>query len=110
MEPRKEVKEFAELMEEKLRENDYKGHWSGCSYAYLIQRLHEEVKELHEALSSFVIGQSMPRDLSGSYSIEQYGEVEDECRDVSNIAMMIADNCKHLRDNKEDYKYFIRMK
>jgi NTP pyrophosphatase (non-canonical NTP hydrolase) len=105
---RKEIKSFSENMERKLKENDYKEHWSKSNYSYLIQRLHEEVDELDEALSSFVIGQAMPRDLSGSYSIEQYGEVVEECADVANFAMMIADNLKNKRENDGDVKYFTR--
>ena len=106
MQPRKEVKEFAKLMEEKLQKNDHKEHWSKSNYAYLIQRLHQEVEELDEALQGFIIGQTMPRDLSGSNSIKQYGEVVDECIDVANFAMMISDNLHNLQDNPEDYKYF----
>lgn len=105
---RKEIKSFSEDMEKKLKDNDHKGHWSKSSYAYLIQRLREEVDELDEELSSFVIGQAMPRDLSGSYSIEQYGEVVEECADVANFAMMIADNLKNKRDNPGDVEYFTR--
>jgi NTP pyrophosphatase (non-canonical NTP hydrolase) len=106
--PRKEIKSFSENMERKLKENDYKERWSKSNYSYLIQRLHEEVDELDEALSSFVIGQAMPRDLSGSYSIEQYGEVVEECADVANFAMMIADNLKNKRENDGDVEYFTR--
>ena len=104
--PRKEVKRFAARMEEVLQENDHKGHWSKCSYAYLLQGLKQEVDELDEALEGHVIGQVMPRDLSGASSVEQYGEVEKEAVDVANFAMMIADNLRNLKENDEDYRYF----
>lgn len=103
---RKEVKRFAARMEEVLQENDHKSHWSKCSYAYLLQRLKQEVDELDEAIAGHVIGQVMPRDLSGASSVEQYGEVEKEAVDVANFAMMIADNLRNLKENDEDYRYF----
>ena len=103
---RKEIKSFSEDMERKLKENEHKEYWSKSNYAYLIRRLRQEVDELEEELSSFVIGQAMPTDLSGSCSIEKYGEVVDECADVANFAMMIADNLKNKRDNDGDVGYF----
>lgn len=103
---RKEVKQFANRMESVLQENDYKNHWSKCSYAHLLEQLKIEVAELDTGLECFVIGQAMPRDLSGASTREQYGEVEKEAVDVANFAMMIADNLRNLRENDEDYKYF----
>jgi hypothetical protein len=103
---RPEVRDFAFRMEEKLRENDHKSHWSKESYAYLLQGLKDEVDELEQELSGFIIGQAMPRDLSGSSSIHQYGEAVEESVDVANFAMMIKDNLIHLRDNDKDYRYF----
>ena len=35
---RPEVKKFAVGMENKLRENDYKEHWTNCSYEYLFEQ------------------------------------------------------------------------
>jgi NTP pyrophosphatase (non-canonical NTP hydrolase) len=105
---RKEIKSFSEDMEKKLKKNDHKEHWSKSNYAYLIQRLRKEVDELDEELSSFVIGQAMPRDLDGACSIEKYGEVVEECADVANFAMMIADNLKNKRDHPVDIVYFTR--
>lgn len=103
---RRVLEEFCWDMENKLRENDYKGNWSECNYSYLIQRLREEVDELDEVLACFVIGQAVPRDLGGAYSIEQYGEVVEECADVANFAMMIADNLKNERETTGDIRYF----
>ncbi len=104
--PRKEVNRFAIRMEEVLQENDHKNHWSKCSYAYLLQRLKEEVDELDEAIASHVLGQVMPRDLDGASSVEKYAEVEKEAIDVANFAMMISDNLRNLKENQEDYRYF----
>jgi len=70
---RKEVKWFAELMEEKLKKNDYKLHWKNARFGYLFGRLREETEELY-----FAEGE----------------EKIDECVDVANLAMMIADRAR----------------
>ena len=75
MKPRKEVMDFAELCEKKLRKNDYKPHWRGAALDYLRKRLSEEVNELRRAIDD-------------NTSVET---VRDECADVANFAMMIAD-------------------
>lgn len=70
---RPEVLGFALLMEAKLRLNDHKRHWSKCADDYLFGRLKDEVEELHIALTF-------------------HHRVIEECVDVANFAMMIADN------------------
>ena len=72
---RKAVIWFSKLMEEVLKENDYKNGWNNCSNAYLIRKLNEEVDELKLAI----------HDNEGSNIIR-------EAVDVANIAMIIADN------------------
>lgn len=74
---RAEVQAFAILMERKLRANDHKSHWSGCTLTYLLQRLDDEVAELRAA----------------KYSRARRAE---ECVDVANFAMMIADTAVAL--------------
>ena len=69
---RNEVIEHAQLMEERLKENDHKGGWLTCSFEYLIRRLREEVNELDTALY-------------------EEGDPIMEAADVANFAMMIAD-------------------
>jgi len=77
---RKSVKVFAEAMELKLKENDYKGGWHDRSgwdeenFAYLLRRLKEEVVELENSAHN------------------SHKEIKKECVDVANFAMMIFDN------------------
>lgn len=65
---------FAEGMLYKLKKNSHKAHWETVSCDYLFDRLKEEVQELADARSG---------------TVEQ---IIDECYDVANFAMMIADN------------------
>jgi len=65
---------FAKGMLRKLGKNRHKAHWETVDCDYLFDRLQEEVKELADARSG---------------TVEQ---IIDECYDVANFAMMIADN------------------
>lgn len=69
---RKELKWFVNQMEKKLRENDYKSGWKYENEMYLWERLNEEIAELGNA-----VGKS---------------NIIDECLDIANFAMMIANN------------------
>lgn len=71
---RLEVRRFSLLMELKLRKNDYKGGWQDVSAAKLLELLEGEVKELREALAE---GDAL--------------DIAQECADIANYAMMIAD-------------------
>jgi len=73
MKPREEVVVFSKIMERKLWENDHKGRWLSQTDAYLLKRLHQEVEEL-------VV------ELKGYHSLN----IQRECADVANIAMMIS--------------------
>ena len=73
--PRKSVKWFAGVMEERLQRNDQKGGWETCSDRYLLERLAGELIELAQAVST-------DKDLHVIY----------EAADLANFAMMIADN------------------
>lgn len=79
---RREVRAFALLMEQKLRENDYKGGWGECELPWLLGRLRQEVDELG------AVAQARP-----PMGPEQVGR---EAADVGNFAMMIADVCGAL--------------
>lgn len=76
------VRLFGSDMLAKLEENSHKAHWSTVSNRWLLMRLAEECQELMQALVSLDRGQGMATD------------VIDECADVANFAMMIADNVR----------------
>jgi hypothetical protein len=70
---RKELKRFAEKQEAILKDNDDKEHWCYCSTVNLFKKLMDEVAELYIA-------------------IEEADMIIEECCDIANFAMMIADN------------------
>ena len=78
------VELFAADMRRKLRKNSHKKSWKDpdVSVWYLFDRLEEEVKELKEALRK-----GLPET-----------EIIDECADVGNMAMMIADKVRNVPD------------
>ncbi len=91
MKVRKEVKWFSELMEEKLKKNDHKGGWrDGDSTidGYLIYRLQDEVDELKEKLR-----------IESWVEPDGIKKITEECADVANFAMMIADLLTKPKDN-----------
>lgn len=69
---------FRGLMLKKLRENHHKAFWRGSTYDYLMLRLREELVELSLAIMD-----------------EGPENIQLECADVANFAMMIADNARH---------------
>ena len=71
------VKHFAEAMEAKLRETDYKGGWAdeNCTIEYLEYLLMEEIGEYFA--------------IRAKGGIESYFNVEPELVDVANFAMML---------------------
>jgi hypothetical protein len=74
---RPEVARFALLMEAKLRANDHKRPWRHCPLQYLSMRLTQERKELAEAIATKT-------------------GVGEECADIANFAMMVADKVGDL--------------
>lgn len=87
MKLRPEVQAFAEVMEQKLRENDYKGGWEHCSHQYLSRLIREEERELSEAIKRLILFSKR-----GEPKIAQREVVElaREAADVANIAMFIC--------------------
>ena len=73
------VEGFTTAMKQKLYKNIHKGIWTECSLDYLVNRLDEEVRELNDPIDQ----------LDGSD--ESVFGVIDECVDVANFVMMIAD-------------------
>lgn len=83
---REEISWFADRMEEKLRRRERKkGGWQKESFCDLFKRLTEERDELLIELYRI--------DLDWPVSIT---DIIDECVDVANFAMMIADNARRL--------------
>lgn len=89
---RNSVSWFAARMERKLQANDYKGGWQNMHIDVLMDSLLHEVHELQLAIES------------RENWIVRNENIIDECADVSNYAMMIADICKqsigYFKDNK----------
>ena len=86
---RPEVMRFAEAMEMKLQQNDYKGGWSDDSIYCLLSKLYEEIDEFN--------------------STGVYQEMMEEVIDIANYAMMIYDN-SYKRNNEikiEELKTFV---
>ena len=76
MELRKEVSIFAEGMEQRLRENDFKPGWQNDDIHDLLLRIGDEWWELDKAIKE-----------------NNYESIIKESRDVGNFAMMIHDIC-----------------
>jgi NTP pyrophosphatase (non-canonical NTP hydrolase) len=77
---------FAADMRRKMRANSHKPHWSQVSFDHLFSRLREEMSELEQAFMSGAV----------------WNEVVDECADVGNIAMMIADKMRGYNFGKPE--------
>ena len=84
---RPEVLAFALAMERKLRANDHKGGWGGCTTGYLRRRLRAEVRELMKAMDA--VRHAQQRLFA---SPEQHAAVLDEAADVANFCLMLSDN------------------
>ena len=84
---------FSEIMETKLKKNDNKGGWDNCEIDWLISRLKEEVKEIEDAwlIKKNDFGRSAGEGFLLCPSSE---DIQNECADVANFAMMIADKTK----------------
>lgn len=80
-EPRPAVVRFAQLMERKLRERDYKGGWKNCTLQYLAAGMTHEVVELVDAMDA-ILTDDGPTNLHAVIA---------ETVDVANYCMMLAD-------------------
>ena len=79
---RPEVRKFAEAMEQKLRQNDFKSPWCDCDVDWLYRKAKGELLEL-----------------AGSI-LEKSSSVLNEAADCANYLMMIADNCGLLKETE----------
>lgn len=82
MGPRAEVRIFADFMEEKLAENDFKGGWEGESLESLLGRALQEHLEVNRALHDWRMDKNP----------EMARKVIRECADAANFYMMVASN------------------
>jgi len=87
---RESVDKFAELMENRLRENDHKGGWSNENTDWLFKRLLDESDELKKAMDEYDVYQMAYTPRPGELQ-DRRRNVRKECADVANFAMMIAD-------------------
>ena len=87
LEDSKAIDWFAGRMKMKLMNNLHKAHWSEADDEYLLSRLKGESVELHEEL--FAKSTCCPE------------AIIDECADVANFAMMIADNLRNSNAESE---------
>jgi hypothetical protein len=82
------LRSFTGVMWTKLIKNDHKGGWRGELPGYLLERLKNEIVELDDALSRYLVDPSITRTKKTE---ELARQVAMEAADVANYAMMIAD-------------------
>ena len=88
---RKEVEEFAEMMEYKLDLHDDRPGWKETDPAWLLAQLKEEVAEVEKAL----------QDRGGGWLTK----LRLECADVGNFAMMVQDAVLYQWAKKKAEEY-----
>lgn len=86
--PRKAVVDFADDMERKLKIYESKGGWEGCDYFWLRDRILMELAEVTQELYKLCNAEG------GLGKTRCLSDLIDECADVANFAMMIADNAR----------------
>ena len=88
---RSEVMWFANQMEKVLRQKDWKGGWKADSVRALLNSLLDEAEELVvEVKKAFV-------ETRRGYLPGNMPDLIDECVDVANFCMMIADKARELQ-------------
>lgn len=81
---------FASAMQAKLDQNRHKGSWRDDDIWQLYARLMQECGELFEAF----------------LRAGDAREIIEECADVANFALMIADNARAWKEDREDVAYY----
>lgn len=79
---RHSVLRFSRIQERILKNNDHKNGWKNLSLKWLLHRLKQEVKELEKSIDK-ITKDTAP-------------DIDAECADVANFAMMISDNFNDL--------------
>lgn len=95
----KQLAWFVEQMKAKLDKNLHKGGWCSVSTYALYTMLHKEIEELDSAVKAFFVEQGFGRDTSF-----EAAHVVEECADIANFAMMLADRTAliyQLPENEE---------
>jgi hypothetical protein len=83
---------FAQRMEAKLAKNDFKDGWINCSASELYEMLQHECKELEEKYRARQIETARDSELHLPHFKDTSNDsLIDECADIANFAMMIAD-------------------
>lgn len=92
MTPRDTVQWFSVKMENRLRKNDHKGGWDRENGDFLSDKLKEEFEEVQELLKKLNF------DIILIKNKRTRTKLINECADLANIAMMIADNVAYVGD------------
>lgn len=82
---------FSDLMERKLKQNDFKSGWDSCSFKYLLDRTRDEIDELLYAWFNHRHKEEWNKPLDDKDS----DKIIKECVDIANFVMMIADNTRN---------------
>jgi NTP pyrophosphatase (non-canonical NTP hydrolase) len=86
---RPSVLRFAQAMEQVLKKHDDRDGWKDCGLYWLLDRIHEELKEADEKWDG--------KNFRGDYNA-----ISEELIDVANFCMMFWDNTHpELRQHKE---------
>jgi len=78
---------LAQVAQTKLEENLHKGHWRGCSTAWLLGRVHEELAEFQQALRA--------------------GDIEEIWREAGDVTCFLSMICDNQTRQKELLDAFV---
>ena len=84
---RKQLKAFADRMEQILTKNDDKGGWEDCSPSWLMGRAGDELREARRAYARF-LKTSVGDSEAGNAAMKKW---QDELVDIANFCMMAWD-------------------
>ena len=82
---RDSVESFAWEMERKLAMNDHREGWDDEEFSFFLRRIRQEVTELKKAFNQLLDYRD------GAPSVIARHAFTEECADIANFAMMIAD-------------------